>query len=168
MDFMNAYQEQQSDRYDDDKNDAVQKVNSVAPPQESEIHEAQAAHQKVYKNGESASDDELGKAAAVEAFNEYEKAEKEGGERGGGQGTLVAMAMAQAMKLLGGGNDDKDKSTILKSASEMAMKLFMGKSSGDGSSGGGSGGGLAALMSNPQVAGVLSNPQVSEMLKKFM
>ncbi|KAF9579956.1 hypothetical protein BGW38_003576 [Lunasporangiospora selenospora] len=165
---------------DDDhevKQDAVNKVQNsgVAPPQDSEIHEAKAVHEKVYKQGntDDASDDELGKAAGVEAYNAYERSESERGE-GGGKGDLMQMAMAEAMKMFSGGGG-KDKSAVLQSAIAMATKMFMSKSGGSGGGDSGSGG-LAAILgqagSNPQVASMLGkaaeNPQVADLLKKFM
>ncbi|KAG0051232.1 hypothetical protein BGZ83_003983 [Gryganskiella cystojenkinii] len=152
--------------------------NGVEPPQESEIHEAKAVHQKVYQEGAAASDEDLGKAAGVEAFHSYEKAE-ESGSSGGGQGQLIQMAMAEAMKMFSSGGGS-DKGAVIQSAIAMATKLFMGKSGAGGggvaqlmSMFGGKGGeggssGLAGLMSNPQVAGMLENPAVSGMFKKFM
>ncbi|KAF9127801.1 hypothetical protein BGW39_005620 [Mortierella sp. 14UC] len=155
----------------------------VAPPQEDDIHAATAAHDKVYKQGATgdASDEELGKAAGVEAFNAYEREKSDDDddeERGGGQGKLVQMAMAEAMKMFSGGGG-QDKSTVVQSAIAMAMQLFAGKS-------GAGGGGVAQLMAmlsggkkkdddeggSGGMMGMLgqaaSNPQVSSLLSGFM
>ncbi|KAG0315349.1 hypothetical protein BG000_005235, partial [Podila horticola] len=132
---------------------------------------AKNAHDKVYKEGSEASDEELGKAAGVQAFTAYEEAERSG-ESSGGQSQLVQMALAEAMKLFsgkGGAESGKDKSTVVQSAIAMAMKLFASKSGEGGASGGNP---LLSMLSNPQVAGMLGkaaeNPQVANMLKKFM
>ncbi|KAF9360128.1 hypothetical protein BGX26_010470 [Mortierella sp. AD094] len=133
------------------------KESGVEPANEDEIHEAKAAHEKVYKQGntDDASDEELGKAAGVQAFHEYKKAqaedEEEGGEGGGGQAQLLQMAMAEGMKMFSGGGG-QDKGAVIQSAIAMAMKLFMSQSGeGGGISqlmgmlGGGSGGGGGAM-----------------------
>lgn len=123
--------------------------SGVAPPQESDIHEASAVHDKVYNQGNTsdASDEELGKAAGVQAFKAYEQSEskdddsdddEERGSGAGGQGKLIQMAMAEAMKMFSGGGG-QDKSTVVQSAIAMAMQLFAGKS-------GAGGGGVAQLM----------------------
>ncbi|KAG0329544.1 hypothetical protein BGZ99_001546 [Dissophora globulifera] len=155
------------------------KQEGVAPPQESDLHEAKAVHEKVYQQGlkHEASDEELGKAAGVEAFHEYEKSEATKEGEGGGQGQLIQMAMAEAMKMFSGGGGS-DKSTVIKSAVAMAMQLFMGKSGAGGGgvgqlmamfSGGGkkegeeSSGGMAGIMAQAS-----SNPQVASLFKKFM
>ncbi|KAF9393087.1 hypothetical protein CPC16_002729 [Podila verticillata] len=194
MDFfksaMGQYQEyqasQQSHRQeeDDEHHEDVKKALSsdIRPAGESDVHEAKSAHDKVYKEGAETSDEELGKAAGVQAFSEYEQAERSG-EESGGQGKLVQMAMAEAMKLFsgkGGAASGSDKSAVVQSAIAMAMKLFAGKSGeGGGASavssllamvqGGGGKGGEGGT--NP-LMGMLSqaseNPQVANMLKKFM
>ncbi|KAK3828596.1 MAG: hypothetical protein J3Q66DRAFT_15394 [Benniella sp.] len=123
------------------------------------MKEAQVLHDKVYKQGESVSDEDAGKAAGVEAFEKFE-------ERGTGEKSdLMQMAMAEAMKLFSGGKGE-DKSTVLKNAVGMATKLFATKMAAGGGEGGG--GGLAGLMSNPQVAAALQNPAVAGLLGKFM
>ncbi|KAF9386737.1 hypothetical protein CPB97_003378 [Podila verticillata] len=188
MDFlkmaMTQYQESHRREEDDEHQEDVHKAlnSDIRPPVESDIHEAKSAHDKVYKEGADASDEELGKAAGVQAYNAYEEAEKSG-EGSGGQGKLVQMAMAEAMKLFsgkGGADSGSDKSTVVQNAIQMAMKLFAGKSSeGGGASsamalfamlqGGGSKGGEGG---SNQLMGMLSqaseNPQVASMLKKFM
>ncbi|KAF8927578.1 hypothetical protein BGZ58_010298 [Dissophora ornata] len=149
----------------------------VSPPQESDLHEAKAAHEKVYKQGntDEASDEELGKAAGVEAFNAYQEKEEVTGESGG-QGQLIQMAMAEGMKMFSGGGG-ADKGAVIQSAIAMAMKLFMGAS-------GAAGGGVSQLMSmfgggggggdgeSDGMAGMLgmaaSNPAVAGLLQKFM
>ncbi|KAG0292215.1 hypothetical protein BGZ98_002675 [Dissophora globulifera] len=162
------------------------KQQGVAPPQESDLHEAKAVHEKVYQQGlkHEASDEELGKAAGVEAFHEYEKSEATEKGEGGGQGQLIQMAMAEAMKMFSGGGGS-DKSTVVKSAVAMAMKLFMGKSGAGGGGvsdmmamfmGGGkkggkeegeeSSGGMAGMMG--MLGQASSNPQVAGLLKKYM
>jgi hypothetical protein len=159
------------------KQTAAAAAQNVPAPQESDIHDANAAHKKVYQEGNTsdASDDELGKAAGVEAFKAYERSESEESDRdgdSGGKSKLVQMAMAEAMKMFSGGGG-QDKSAVIQSAVAMAMKLFAGKS-GEG------GGGVAQLMSmlggggdsKGGAMGMLSqaasNPQVADMLKKFM
>ncbi|KAF9934119.1 hypothetical protein FBU30_003400 [Linnemannia zychae] len=194
MDFLKAaysqYQEHAAAVADnDDDREVLQnsakavQENGVTPPQESDIHEGKAAHEKVYNQGNTsdASDEEIGKAAGVEAFKAYERSNAESEERGeesGGQGKLVQMAMAEAMKMFSGGGG-QDKSAVVQSAIAMAMKLFAGKS-GEG------GGGVAQLMGMLSGAGgkgndsegaggmmgmlsqAASNPQVSNMLAGFM
>lgn len=159
------------------------KNNGVAPPQEHELHSAKAAHEKVYQEGSTdVTDEDLGKAAGVEAFHAYQKEEASGEDRGsgGGQSQLIQMAMAEAMKLFSGGGGS-DKGTVIQSAIAMAMKLFMGKSgeggggvsslmsmfSGGGGSGGqgGSSGGMGDMMG--MLGQASQNPQVAGMLKKF-
>ncbi|KAG0252491.1 hypothetical protein BG011_006939 [Mortierella polycephala] len=157
--------------------------SDVPPPQESDIHEAKAVHDKVYnQNASDVTDEDLGKAAGVEAFNSYERSEASGQGEGGGQSKLVQMAMAEAMKMFSGGKGGEggqDKSAVIQSAIAMATKLFMGKS-GEG------GGGVSQLMSMLQGGGktdgsqggsggmmgmlgqAAENPQVAGMLKKFM
>ncbi|KAF9904111.1 hypothetical protein EC991_003086 [Linnemannia zychae] len=175
---------------DDDKevlNNSAKAVHEsgVAPPQEHDIHAASAAHDKVYNQGATsgASDEELGKAAGVEAFKAYEREKSDDDDddnerSGGGQGKLVQMAMAEAMKLFSGGGG-QDKSTVVQSAIAMAMQLFAGKS-------GAGGGGVAQLMGmlsgggkkdgeeggSGGMMGMLgqaaSNPQVANLLSGFM
>lgn len=175
---------------DEEHQEDVEKVLSsdIRPPGESDIHEAKSAHDKVYKEGSEASDEELGKAAGVQAFSAYEQAEKSG-EGSGGQGQLVQMAMAEAMKLFsgkGGSASGSDKSTVVQSAIAMAMKLFAGKSGGNEGggasaavgqlmamiSGGGKGGEGGDSNGSNAMMGMLGqaaqNPQVANMLKKFM
>ncbi|KAF9182486.1 hypothetical protein BGZ51_004713 [Haplosporangium sp. Z 767] len=132
-------------------------------PQESDIHEAKAVHDKVYnQNASDVTDEDLGKAAGVEAFNAYERSEESSDRsEGGGQSKLIQMAMAEAMKLFSGGKGGEggqDKSTIVQSAIAMATKLFLSKSGEGGSSGG-----MMGMLSQ-----AAQNPQVAEMLKKFM
>ncbi|KAI1320207.1 hypothetical protein EDD11_001812 [Mortierella claussenii] len=193
MDFLKGaleqYQQHSSavtDNHEDKEvlNNSLNNVaqSGVAPPQESDIHAANAAHNKVYQQGDSqsVSDEDLGKAAGVEAFKAYEKSEASDsdGESGGGQGKLIQMAMAEAMKLFSGGGGS-DKSAVVQSAIAMATKLFMGKSGESGGgvsqliamiSGGGKGGdgegGSNALMG--MLGKASENPQVADMLKKFM
>ncbi|KAF8966989.1 hypothetical protein BGZ46_000271 [Entomortierella lignicola] len=192
MDFLKSaldtYQNQ-SHSHDNDHEDKAVMHNSlkdvhetgVAPPEESDLHEAKAAHEKVYaeRAGSEASDDELGKAAGVEAFHAYERAESSGETSGGGKGQLIQMAMAEATKMFSG-NDGADKSAVIKSAIAMATKLYMGKSGEGGSgvnqlmamfSGGGKDGESGSGKMN-DVMGMLGqasqNPQVASMLKKFM
>ncbi|KAG0349252.1 hypothetical protein BG004_000032 [Podila humilis] len=184
MDFlksaMDQYQNSRKDDDDDHKDDvhkALQK--DIRPADESDIHQAMAAHDKVYKKGIQASDEELGNAAGAEAFRTYEQNEKSNGDAGG-QSQLLQMAMAEAMKLFsgkGGAASGSDKSTVVQSAVAMAMKLFMGKSgtssgsvnqilamfTSGGKGGEGSGSGQSAAL-----MGMLENPQVAGMLKKFM
>ncbi|KAF9546701.1 hypothetical protein EC957_009461 [Mortierella hygrophila] len=198
MDFLKATLMEQAEKYagqtadnDEDKQvlqNSAQAVHQsgVATPQESDIHAANAAHEKVYQQGNTsdATDEELGKAAGVQAFKAYEKSEDDDDESdrsgSGGQGKLVQMAMAEAMKMFSGGGG-QDKSAVVQSAIAMAMQLFAGKS-------GAGGGGVAQLMSmlggakkggddgeqggSGGMMGMLgqaaSNPQVSSMLKKFM
>ncbi|KAG0205599.1 hypothetical protein BGX28_002804 [Mortierella sp. GBA30] len=196
MDFLkgaiNTYQQTQQHGHDsesgEDRSNVDAHAGNVTPPKESDIHDAHNAHDKVYNQGnaEGASDDEIGKAAGVQAFKEYEKAEaqgSEGGERSeGGQSQLIQMAMAEAMKMFSGGKG-QDKGAVVQSAIAMATKLFMGKSGSGGGgvaqlmamlggaggksgNGGESEGGSSGGMSN--VMGMLENPQVAGMLKKFM
>ncbi|GJJ73740.1 hypothetical protein EMPS_06098 [Entomortierella parvispora] len=155
--------------------------NGVAPPQEHELHAAKAAHEKVYQQGSGdVSDEDLGKAAGVEAYHAYQKQEavaQSEGESGGGQGQLIQMAMAEAMKLFSGAGGS-DKSTVIQSAVAMAMKLFMGHSGaggggvsqlmsmfGGGGSSGGSSGGMGDMMG--MLGQASQNPQVAGMLKQF-
>ncbi|KAF9572628.1 GTPase-activating protein [Mortierella alpina] len=171
MDFLKsaAAAYQQHNNKDDDEDEPT-KVKSVEDP---DVKQANEAHNKVYQQGNSqgASEDELGKAAAVQAFNEYEKQDesaKSGGE--GGQAQLVQMAMAEVQKLMSGGGGEggaqKDKSEVLKSAMGMAMKLIMSKAGGSGS--GGDSGGLASLLQNSQLQSAMQNPQIQGMLSNFM
>ncbi|KAF9942463.1 hypothetical protein BGZ75_009347 [Mortierella antarctica] len=180
MDFLKsaaaAYQ-QHANKDDEDKPTTTQQTtqqsapqSSAAPSSDPDLTDANDAHDKVYQQGKTqeASEEELGKAAGVQAFKEYEKYEKdeqsERSEEGGGQGKLVQMVMAEVQKLMSGGGG-KDNSEVLKNAIAMATKLFMSKSGGGEGSGGG---GLGSLMSNPKVAEALQNPQIQGMLKKFM
>ncbi|KAG9071078.1 hypothetical protein KI688_008621 [Linnemannia hyalina] len=198
MDFLKSALKEQAEKYasqaadnDEDKEvlqSSAQAVHQsgVATPKESDIHAASAAHEKVYQQGNTAeaTDDELGKAAGVQAFKAYENSEDDDDESdrsgGGGQGKLVQMAMAEAMKMFSGGGG-QDKGAVVQSAIAMAMQLFAGKS-------GAGGGGVAQLMAmlggakkggddgeqggSGGMMGMLgqaaSNPQVSSMLKKFM
>ncbi|KAF9362390.1 hypothetical protein BGX34_006260 [Mortierella sp. NVP85] len=140
---------------DDHEDLAKHEVSTAAEGKE--VKEAQEVHEKVYKQGETVSDEDAGKAAGVEAFEKFE-------ERGTGEKSdLMQMAMAEAMKLISGGKGE-DKSTIIKNAVGMATKLFATKAA----AGGEGGGGLAGLLSNPAVAGALQNPTVSGLLKNFM
>ncbi|KAG0361081.1 hypothetical protein BC939DRAFT_479143 [Gamsiella multidivaricata] len=142
---MDQYSSAVADNHEDKEvmNNSIHNVaqNGVNPPEESDIQDAKAAHEKVYKHGasEGVSDEDLGKAAGVQAFKEYERSssdESEGG--GGGQGQLIQMAMAEAMKMFSG-KGGSDKSAIIQSAIAMATKLFMGKS-------GAGGGGVSQLL----------------------
>ncbi|KAF9139809.1 hypothetical protein BGX30_007450 [Mortierella sp. GBA39] len=188
MDFFKSALMEQAEKYaghaadnDEDKEvlqNSAKAVHEsgVATPQESDIHAASAAHEKVYQQGNTAgaTDEELGKAAGVQAFKAYEKSEEDDDESdrsGGGQGKL-------AMKMFSGGGG-QDKSAVVQSAIAMAMQLFAGKS-------GAGGGGVAQLMSMlsgkkggdngeqgssgmmSMLGQAASNPQVSDMLKKFM
>ncbi|KAG0345978.1 hypothetical protein BG005_000988, partial [Podila minutissima] len=69
MDFLKGAmdQYQQSHRKDEDEehDDDVKKALSsdIRPAGEADIHDAKNAHDKVYKEGSDASDEELGKAA---------------------------------------------------------------------------------------------------------
>ncbi|KAF9946159.1 hypothetical protein BGZ70_003373, partial [Mortierella alpina] len=53
--------------------------SSVTPPSLEELQKAKDAHAKVYgqENSKEATEEELGNAAAVEAFNKYEEEEEE-------------------------------------------------------------------------------------------
>ncbi|KAF8943730.1 hypothetical protein BGZ47_005114 [Haplosporangium gracile] len=167
--------------------------SGVPPPQVSDIADANAAHAKVYQQGNTsgATDDELGKAAGVEAFKAYERSDskddsddEDRGSSGGGQGKLIQMAMAEAMKMFSGGGG-QDKSAVVQSAIAMAMQLFAGKSgaggggvaqlmgmlTGGGKKGGddddeGSGGKASGMMG--MLGQAASNPQVADLMKKFM
>jgi len=155
-----------------DKPSSPQQSTQASAPQSSATpapavdQDAADAHEKVYQQGNSAAatDEELGKAAAVEAFKEYEKDEKsERSEGEGGQSKLIAMVMEKVQGLISGRGEEGQK-TALQSALAMAMKLLASKSGGSGEGAGG----LGSLMSNPQVAQALQNPQVQGLFKKFM
>ncbi|KAG0253865.1 hypothetical protein DFQ27_007161 [Actinomortierella ambigua] len=138
--------------HDDDDKEAVNKSldkverEGVREADDSDIHQAKAAHDKVYSNDQdNADDDELGKAAGTQAFKSYEEESERSGGSAGGKDALVQMAIAEAMKLMGksgGGSGGGDKSAILQTAITTAMGLFMSKNGSGGSSGT-----LGALMS---------------------
>ncbi|RUP44397.1 hypothetical protein BC936DRAFT_149516 [Jimgerdemannia flammicorona] len=111
-------------------------------------------------------DEDVGKAAAVQAFRKHQEEQKrkkeerqeeaegsesesesesEGEERGGGGGdpqALMGMAMGEAMNLFNAGGGSGDKSAMVQSAAMMAMKIYMAQQSSKGGDGGGGMGGM--------------------------
>ncbi|KAK3831331.1 MAG: hypothetical protein JOS17DRAFT_817073 [Linnemannia elongata] len=204
MDFLKNMATEQLEKYagrtaDNDEDKEVLQSSAkavhesgVAPPQESDIHEANAVHEKVYQQGNTAgaTDEELGKAAGVQAFKAYENSESnddsddEDRGSGGGQGKLMQMAMAEAVKMFSGGGG-QDKGAVVQSAIAMAMQLFAGKSGAGGggvaqlmgmlTGGGGKKGGDDDDEDGGKAGGMMgmlgqaaSNPQVAGLLGKFM
>ncbi|KAG0225695.1 hypothetical protein BGW42_004134 [Actinomortierella wolfii] len=151
---------QQFAGHNDDDKEAVQKslnkveAEGVREADESDIHKAKAAHDKVYNDDGDADDEELGKAAGVQAFKSYEEEEQRSGG-GGGKDALVQMAIGEAMKMFGksgGSSGGGDKSAIIQTAITTAMSLFMSKG-GSGGSGGGMQAQLLALLAGAGAGG---------------
>ncbi|KAJ6504429.1 hypothetical protein DFH09DRAFT_1201643 [Mycena vulgaris] len=95
------------------------------PPSDDEAEEAKQAHHKIYKKGEtdnmeSMGADAVGGAAATEAIQKF----LSGG--GGDQKDLVAFAMTEASKLLGGNADPGFKGMVMQKAAMMAFKSQLG------------------------------------------
>ncbi|KAJ6604846.1 hypothetical protein DFH09DRAFT_1123935 [Mycena vulgaris] len=99
------------------------------PPSDDEAEEAKQAHHKIYKKGEtdnmeSMGADAVGGAAATEAIQKF----LSGG--GGDQKDLVAFAMTEASKLLGGNADPGFKGMVMQKAAMMAFKSQLGGGGG--------------------------------------
>ncbi|KAF8983910.1 hypothetical protein BGZ46_009261 [Entomortierella lignicola] len=151
---------QSSGNYEEEDHETVKESvkrvqeQGVEPPKEEDIHDARNAHEKVYKQGntDEASDEELGKAAGVEAYHAYEKKQEEGEDEG--QPQLIQMAIQEGMKLFSSGGG-QDKGAVIQGAIAMATKLFMSqgglsmllKQFGGGNGGEGGMGSMAGLMS---------------------
>ncbi|RUO96077.1 hypothetical protein BC936DRAFT_142666 [Jimgerdemannia flammicorona] len=121
------------------------------PVKTEEVQSAARVHAEIYEQGEGRpqshhSPEDIGQAAAVHAFQHHQQQEEQG-RGGGGTNALIGMAMGEAMKLFqaGGNSNSGDKSTMIKSAGMMAMKLMMSHQSGNGGASG-LGGMLGSLM----------------------
>ncbi|RUS26079.1 hypothetical protein BC938DRAFT_471261 [Jimgerdemannia flammicorona] len=143
------------------------------PVSEEDVESLSRAHEEIYKKSEGRpkshhTDEDVGKAAAVQAFRKHQEEQKrkkeerqeeaegsesesesesEGEERGGGGGggnpqALMGMAMGEAMNLFNAGGGSGDKSAMVQSAAMMAMKIYMAQQSSKGGDGGGGMGGM--------------------------
>ncbi|KAJ6621170.1 hypothetical protein B0H10DRAFT_1945544 [Mycena sp. CBHHK59/15] len=106
------------------------------PPSDDEREQVQQAHSRIYGQGESnvkaMGVDAVGGAAAAEAIQKF----LSGG--GGDQKDLIAFAMTEASKLMGGETDSGFKGQVIQKAAMMALKSQLS---------GGSGGGAMSLLS---------------------
>ncbi|KAF9083040.1 hypothetical protein BGX29_002769, partial [Mortierella sp. GBA35] len=103
--------------------------NDIAPPRDSEIREAVAAHKRVYQLGKfsGVSDEELGKAAGVEAFKTFERSEEASGDNA--ESYLQHWAMGEATSLTSWDGIGQDENAVIHFAIETAIQLYMGMTS---------------------------------------
>ncbi|KAJ7161393.1 hypothetical protein C8R43DRAFT_992718 [Mycena crocata] len=109
------------------------------PPSDEEAEEAKAAHHKIYRQQqtsdmESMGSDAVGGAVATEAIQKFLQS------GGSDPKDLIAFAMTEASKLMGGNADPGFKGAVMQKAAMMAFKSQLG------GSGGGGGGGMMTML----------------------
>ncbi|KAI7859799.1 hypothetical protein BDC45DRAFT_563842 [Circinella umbellata] len=114
---------------------SVMKDNNTTSADQNDVNFAAQSFNKIYnQNQQSSSVNDLGSAAAMQAFKLFS-----GGSGGGGGGAsgggssdqVTGLAMGEAMKLFNSSNNaGAPKNDILKTAIMWAIKLFMTKQQG--------------------------------------
>ena len=110
------------------------KDNTTTSADQNDINFATQSFNKIYNlNQQSSSVNDLGSAAAMQAFKLFSGGSGGGSSAGGGESSdqVTGLAMGEAMKLFNSSNNaGAPKNDILKTAAMWAMKLFMTKQQG--------------------------------------
>ncbi|KAG2226191.1 hypothetical protein INT45_003336 [Circinella minor] len=116
---------------------SVMKDNNTTSADQNDVNFAAQSFNKIYnQNQQSSSVNDLGSAAAMQAFKLFSGGSGGGGgaSSGGGGGSsdqVTGLAMGEAMKLFNSSNNaGAPKNDILKTAIMWAIKLFMTKQQG--------------------------------------
>lgn len=101
---------------------------------EQDINFAAKAHDMIYgQNQKSSSAQDLGSAAALQAFKMFSGGDEK--KSGGSTEQLAGLAMSEGMKLFMNNNSGAGQSDILKTAVQWALKFFMTQKMGSSSPG---------------------------------